>query len=57
MEQQHTRKHIRDFEWFRLLEETEPDSGGCEIEVAGVRYPTKASLRPSYDASAERMRS
>jgi 4-methylaminobutanoate oxidase (formaldehyde-forming) len=32
-------------------------SGTYEIEVAGVRYPTKASLRPMYDPRGERIRS
>ena len=27
-----------------------------EIEVAGVRYPAEASLRPMYDPSGGRMR-
>jgi glycine cleavage system aminomethyltransferase T/glycine/D-amino acid oxidase-like deaminating enzyme len=32
-------------------------SGTYEIEVAGVRYPAKASLCPMYDPSGERVRS
>jgi len=32
-------------------------SGGWEIEVAGARYPAKASLRPLYDPGGERVRS
>jgi 4-methylaminobutanoate oxidase (formaldehyde-forming) len=31
-------------------------SGNYEIEVAGVRYPAKASLRPMYDPKLERVR-
>ncbi len=32
-------------------------SGVYEIEVAGVRYPASASLRPMYDPKGERVRS
>ena len=32
-------------------------SGRYEIEVAGVRYPARASLRPMYDPDGERVRS
>jgi glycine cleavage system aminomethyltransferase T len=32
-------------------------SGTYEIEVAGVRYPARASLRPMYDPKGERVRS
>jgi glycine cleavage system aminomethyltransferase T/glycine/D-amino acid oxidase-like deaminating enzyme len=32
-------------------------SGTYEIEVMGVRYPAKASLRPLYDPKGERIRS
>ena len=32
-------------------------SGMYEIQVAGVRYPAKASLRPMYDPKLERVRS
>jgi glycine cleavage system aminomethyltransferase T/glycine/D-amino acid oxidase-like deaminating enzyme len=32
-------------------------SGSYEIEVAGVRFPAKASLRPMYDPKGERVRS
>ena len=32
-------------------------SGLYELEVAGVRYPAKASLRPMYDPAGERVRS
>jgi glycine cleavage system aminomethyltransferase T/glycine/D-amino acid oxidase-like deaminating enzyme len=32
-------------------------SGTYEIEVAGVRYPAKASLRPMYDPQGARVRS
>jgi 4-methylaminobutanoate oxidase (formaldehyde-forming) len=32
-------------------------SGSYEIEVVGVRYPAKASLRPMYDPKGERVRS
>lgn len=32
-------------------------SGTYEIKVAGVRYPTRASLRPMYDPKGERIRS
>jgi 4-methylaminobutanoate oxidase (formaldehyde-forming) len=31
-------------------------SGNYEIEVAGKRYPAKASLRPMYDPKLERVR-
>jgi 4-methylaminobutanoate oxidase (formaldehyde-forming) len=31
-------------------------SGSYEIDVAGVRYPAKASLRPMYDPKLERVR-
>ncbi|MFP6731937.1 MAG: FAD-dependent oxidoreductase [Alphaproteobacteria bacterium] len=31
-------------------------SGAYEIEVAGKRYPAKASLRPMYDPKSERMK-
>jgi 4-methylaminobutanoate oxidase (formaldehyde-forming) len=31
-------------------------SGGYEIEVVGVRYPARASLRPMYDPEGERIR-
>jgi 4-methylaminobutanoate oxidase (formaldehyde-forming) len=31
-------------------------SGRYEIEVVGVRYPAKASLRPMYDPEGERIR-
>lgn len=30
------------------------NSGSYEIEVAGERYPVKASLRPMYDPSSAR---
>jgi 4-methylaminobutanoate oxidase (formaldehyde-forming) len=33
------------------------NSGRFEIEVAGVRYPARASLRPLYDPKGERVRS
>jgi len=33
------------------------DTDGWEIEVAGARFASKASLRPMYDAKSERMRS
>jgi glycine cleavage system aminomethyltransferase T/glycine/D-amino acid oxidase-like deaminating enzyme len=33
------------------------ESGAYELEVAGVRYPAKASLRPMYDSAGERVRS
>jgi 4-methylaminobutanoate oxidase (formaldehyde-forming) len=33
------------------------NSGTYEIEVAGVRYPAQASLRPLYDPKGERVRS
>jgi 4-methylaminobutanoate oxidase (formaldehyde-forming) len=32
-------------------------SGSYEIEVAGVRYPATASLRPMYDPKNQRVRS
>ena len=32
-------------------------SGSYEIEVVGVRYPARASLRPMYDPKGERVRS
>jgi 4-methylaminobutanoate oxidase (formaldehyde-forming) len=32
-------------------------SGNYEIDVAGVRYPARASLRPMYDPKNERVRS
>jgi 4-methylaminobutanoate oxidase (formaldehyde-forming) len=32
-------------------------SGAFEIQVAGVRFPARASLRPLYDPSGERVRS
>jgi 4-methylaminobutanoate oxidase (formaldehyde-forming) len=32
-------------------------NGTYEIEVAGVRYPARASLRPLYDPKGERVRS
>jgi glycine cleavage system aminomethyltransferase T len=32
-------------------------SGAYEIQVAGVRYPARASLRPMYDPKGERIRS
>ncbi|UCC51369.1 MAG: hypothetical protein JSV68_20000, partial [Anaerolineaceae bacterium] len=32
-------------------------SGSYEIEVAGVRYPAKVSLRPMYDPKGQRVRS
>ena len=32
-------------------------SGTYEIDIAGVRYPAKASLRPMYDPKLERVRS
>jgi 4-methylaminobutanoate oxidase (formaldehyde-forming) len=31
-------------------------SGSYEIDIAGVRYPAKASLRPMYDPKLERVR-
>ena len=31
-------------------------SGSFEIEVAGTRYPARASLRPFYDPRGERVR-
>jgi len=33
------------------------NSGRYEIEVVGVRYPARASLRPMYDPEGERVRS
>jgi 4-methylaminobutanoate oxidase (formaldehyde-forming) len=33
------------------------ESGGYEIEVAGVRYPARASLCPMYDPEGKRVRS
>jgi 4-methylaminobutanoate oxidase (formaldehyde-forming) len=33
------------------------ESGHYEIEVAGVRYPARASLRPFYDPAGKRVRS
>jgi 4-methylaminobutanoate oxidase (formaldehyde-forming) len=32
-------------------------SGSYEIEIASVRYPAKASLRPMYDPKNVRVRS
>ena len=32
-------------------------SGTYEIDIAGVRYPAKVSLRPMYDPKLERVRS
>ena len=32
------------------------DAGGFEIQVAGERYPARASLRPMYDPKGERVR-
>ena len=32
-------------------------SGVYELEVAGIRYPARASLRPMYDPTGERVRS
>jgi len=32
-------------------------SGSYEIDIAGVRYPAKASLRPMYDPKLQRVRS
>jgi len=32
-------------------------SGRYEIDIAGVRYPAKASLRPMYDPKLQRVRS
>jgi 4-methylaminobutanoate oxidase (formaldehyde-forming) len=32
-------------------------SGVFEIEVAGVRFPARASLRPMYDPEGKRIRS
>jgi 4-methylaminobutanoate oxidase (formaldehyde-forming) len=32
-------------------------NGRYEIEVAGVRYPAKASLQPMYDPKGIRVRS
>ncbi len=31
-------------------------AGGFEIEIAGVRYPAQASLRPFYDPTGERVK-
>jgi 4-methylaminobutanoate oxidase (formaldehyde-forming) len=31
-------------------------SGSYEIDIAGVRYPAKASLRPMYDPQLKRVR-
>ena len=31
-------------------------SGAYEIEIAGVRYPATASLRPLYDPKSERIK-
>ena len=31
-------------------------SGSYEIDIAGTRYPAKASLRPMYDPKLERVR-
>jgi hypothetical protein len=33
------------------------DPDGYEIEVAGVRYPALASLRPLYDPKNQRIKS
>jgi 4-methylaminobutanoate oxidase (formaldehyde-forming) len=33
------------------------NSGSYEINIAGTRYPAKASLRPMYDSQNERVRS
>jgi glycine cleavage system aminomethyltransferase T len=33
------------------------DPNGYEIEVAGVRYPTIASLKPLYDPTNQRIKS
>jgi glycine cleavage system aminomethyltransferase T len=33
------------------------DPNGYEIEVAGVRYPTLASLKPLYDPANQRIKS
>ena len=33
------------------------NSGTYEIDIAGVRYPAKASLRPMYDPKGIRVRS
>jgi 4-methylaminobutanoate oxidase (formaldehyde-forming) len=32
------------------------NSGRYEIDIAGERYPAKASLRPMYDPNNERVR-
>ena len=32
------------------------NSGSYEIEVAGMRYPAQASLKPLYDPNNERIR-
>jgi 4-methylaminobutanoate oxidase (formaldehyde-forming) len=32
-------------------------SGNYELEVAGVRYPARVSLRPMYDPAGKRVRS
>ena len=32
------------------------NSGSYEIDVAGTRYPAKASLRPMYDPQLKRVR-
>jgi 4-methylaminobutanoate oxidase (formaldehyde-forming) len=32
------------------------DTAGWEIEVAGVRVPAEASLRPMYDPKSERVK-
>ena len=32
------------------------EAGRYEIEVANVRHPVSASLRPMYDPSSERVR-
>jgi 4-methylaminobutanoate oxidase (formaldehyde-forming) len=31
-------------------------SGSYEIDIAGVRYPAKASIRPMYDPNLKRVR-
>ena len=31
-------------------------AGNYELEVAGVRFPARASLRPFYDPKAERIK-
>ena len=33
------------------------NSGDFEIDIAGQRYPARASLRPMYDPKNERVRS